>query len=111
MKYISVPVNAAAMERLDFDTCHPNDLLEVTFNEVEYAKLWQSGIIKEINDRLDVCIDDYEDEKLIGIENLVILKELVEDFLLADKNNMSLYKLKSQIDNAITFKTGIFFYF
>jgi hypothetical protein len=111
MKCISVPMTAEAMRKIDFDECNKDDVIEVILNDDEYDALWKSGVIKAINEHFDLIIDDYEDEKLIGVDNLVLLKRTVEEFWLGDQKNTALNKLMSQINNAITFNTGIFFYF
>jgi hypothetical protein len=111
VKCISVPVNHGAMQRLDVDRCIEGDLIDVTLTSSEFDFLWESGIFREINDRLGIFIDDYEDEKLVGIDNLLILKKLLEEYLLSDKSNIVLNKFISQVDRAIVFNTGIFFYF
>lgn len=49
MKYISVPVNTSAMERLDFDCCVDGDLIELTFDEDNYANLLKSNVINQLN--------------------------------------------------------------
>lgn len=111
MRYISVPVTVDAMKRLDVDQCIEGDLVKTFFNEVEYEAFWKSGIADIINCRFDVIIDDYEDEELTNMDQLIELKEIVEEFLLKDSENIAFNKLMDQVNNAINFKTGIFFFF
>jgi hypothetical protein len=111
VKCISVPVNHEAMQRLDVDRCIEGDSIEISLTSSEFDFLWKSGIFREINDRLGIFIDDYEDEELVGIDRLLILKKIIEGYLLRDKSSIILNKFISQVERAIVFNTGIFFYF
>lgn len=110
MKYLTVPVNTSAMERLDFDDCIDGDLIELTLDEEHYANLLKSNIINQLNSALKVNIDDYEDEKIVNIDNLVTAKTIIQNSINSN-NSEVLVQLLNQVDNAIKYKTGLFFYF
>ncbi|KDN13789.1 hypothetical protein BGI40_11300 [Snodgrassella communis] len=110
MKYITVPVNTSAMKRLDYDDCVDGDLIELTLNEDNYADLLKSNVINQLNTELGINIDDYEDEKIINIDKLIIARNIIENSITSNKNEV-LIQLLIQVDNAIKYKTGLFFYF
>ncbi len=108
MKTISVPLTMEAMERLDTDTCIDGDLQELELGELDYEKLWKSGIFEELNKNLDIIIDDYEDEK-IPLERLQEAITIVEN--LPQTNNPQTSALLDLFRVALELKTGVFFYF
>lgn len=110
MKYISVPVNTSAMERLDFDKCIDGDLIELTLDKDNYANLLKSNVIQQLNNELGLNIDDYEDEKITDIDKLIIARNIIENTIMSN-NSEVLIKLLTQVENAIKYKTGLFFYF
>ncbi|OCG38121.1 hypothetical protein A9G29_11110 [Gilliamella sp. Fer2-1] len=110
MKYITVPINTRAMKRLDFNDCVDGDLIELTIDEDNYANLLKSNVINQLNNALGINIDDYEDEKVIDIDKLIIAKHIIENSIISN-NSKVLIQLLTQVDNAIKYKTGIFFYF
>lgn len=110
MKYISVPVNTSAMERLDFDDCVDGDLIELTLDEDNYANLLKSNVINQLNNELGINIDDYEDEKITNLNKLITAKKIIQNSIISN-NSEILIQLLTQVDNAIKYKTGLFFYF
>lgn len=110
MKYISVPVNTSAIRRLDFDDCMDGDLIESTLDEDNYANLLKSNVINQLNNELGLSIDDYEDEKIINIDKLITGKNIIQNSIISNNSEL-LIQLLTQVDNAIKYKTGLFFYF
>ncbi|MDF3202095.1 hypothetical protein P3C29_25720 [Pseudomonas sp. 1912-s] len=110
MKLISVPLSQEALELLDVDACPKNKLEQLYMSETEYRQLTSSGIIDNINLKLGKIIDDYEDEKIQGtneIENtLSILKSST-----IPENPELLIKLIKLTNTALKNNTGIFFFF
>ncbi|MDF7670425.1 hypothetical protein PT276_04280 [Orbaceae bacterium ESL0721] len=98
------------MKRLDFDNCIDGDLIELKLNEDNYNELLKSNILNQLNNELEINIDDYEDEKIINIDQLIIAKNIIEKSIASNKKEI-LIKLLAQVDNAIKYKTGLFFYF
>lgn len=111
MKCLSVPVNTAAMERLEYDDCTDGDLVEVFLDDCDYKKLWGTGVFNLINDKLGKNIDDYEDERIIGLNDLYQAQEITNERALFNPSDDILNQLLSQINLAIKFDTGLFFYF
>ncbi|MWP62468.1 hypothetical protein [Gilliamella sp. Pas-s25] len=98
------------MKRLDFDDCLDGDLIELTLDEDNYANLLKSNVINQLNNALGINIDDYEDEKIINIDKLITAKYIIENSIISN-NSKVLIQLLNQVDNAIKYKTGLFFYF
>lgn len=111
MKCISVPVNTDAMDRLEYDECTDGDLVEVLLDEDNYNQLWNTGVFNLLNDKLDKNIDDYEDERIIGLNDLYQARMIINEKILSNPTDDVLNKLLSQVNLAINFNTGIFFYF
>lgn len=111
MKCLSVPVSTAAMERLEYDECTEDDLVEVFLDEVDYKKLWDTGVLNLINDKLGKNIDDYEDEGIVGLNDLYQAQAITNEKISLNPSEDILNKLLSQINLAIKRDTGIFFYF
>lgn len=110
MKCISVPTSQEAMSRLDFDECVDGDLIDMNITDEQYRSLVNLGLIRLMNDLFDICIDEFEDEKIVGIDDLTQAKLLIEnDFLPSENEAVNL--LLSQINKAIEYETGVFFYF
>jgi len=111
MKTIVVPTTIEAMEKLDFDACTPDDLVELRLSENEYNELWQSGVLDTLNQQLGLLIDDYEDESIIEEDKLLEAKNIVKNSVLKTKNVQVISKLLNQIELALRNNTGVFFYF
>ena len=114
MKQIIVPLSAEAMKKLDYDQADDDELYIVKLSEQEVDLLFEKNFFNEINNTIDTYIDDYEDEKIIDLRKLIILKNLLRDNLdkeWADippkiyQNILFLTKL------AIAKQTGLFFFF
>lgn len=111
MRCISVPVSLDVMNRLEYDKCIGGDLIDCYLDNNEYHILQNANIFHSINNLLDINIDDYEDERIIGIENLCKAQSVIKNSLSYDSSNRLLKLLLSQVEKAISFNTGVFFYF
>ena len=111
MKNITVPINQEAMEKLNYDECEENELVEFFLDEEQYKELWDSKVLEAINKKIDIIIDDFEDESICDIESLKLSRVIVIDFIKTNSPNNSLKKLLELIDISIENKTGVFFYF
>ncbi|UXY10993.1 hypothetical protein N7922_00220 [Kosakonia sp. ML.JS2a] len=111
MKCIAVPVNLEAMNRLDYDQCQEEDLVEVIFEEHDYNELWDSGIIEILNNQLGKNIDDYEDENITDLDELRQCRVIIGERINIVPSSIILEKLYSQVNLAIDYKIGVFFYF
>ena len=114
MKQIIVPLSAEAMKKLDYDQADDDELYIVKLSEQEVDLLFEKNFFNEINNTIDTYIDDYEDEKIIDLRKLIILKNLLRDNLNKEwadippkiyQNILFLTKL------AIAKQTGLFFFF
>lgn len=111
MKCLSVPVSTEAMERLEYNECMDDDLIEVFLDEVDYNKLWDTGVLELINDKLGKNIDDYEGERIVGLNDLYQAQAIINEKILLNPSEGTLRKLLSQINVAIKRDSGVFFYF
>lgn len=110
MKCISVPTSQEAMSRLDFDECIEGDLIDLNITDEQYQSLVKSGLIRLMNDLFDIYIDEFEDEKIVGVDVLNQARLLIENDFSPDKNEV-INLLLSQINKATEYNTGVFFYF
>ena len=107
MKIITVPNTIEAMKRMDFDECNSDELSEINLTEDEYTQLWESGILDTFNRKFNLLIDDYENESIVKMDNLLSAK----DVILKNNDSEVIKKLLTQVKLAITNNTGVFFYF
>jgi len=98
------------MKKLDYNKASPDDLIELTLSDDEFSKLWNAGIFALINDKCGTLITDYEDDQIVDIEalkNLIIILE-------AQKTNEAedlVQKIINIFKTAVSFGTGVFFFF
>lgn len=111
MKTITIPINTDAMARLDYGQSIEGDLKELELTHSAFYAIWQSGFFMEINIALDVMIDDYEDEEIIGEKKLLKLREVIIKFIDLHQEIKEFREILSKTDEAITYKTGVFFFF
>mgnify|MGYP001008123010 FL=1 len=114
MKQIIVPLSAEAMKKLDYDQADDDELYIVKLSEQEVDLLFEKNFFNRINEIIDTYIDDYEDEEIIDLRKLVILKNFLQDTSNQEwadippkiyQNILFLTKL------AIAKQTGLFFFF
>lgn len=74
MKQIVVPLSVEAMKKLDYDQADDNELYVFKLSEQEVNLLFEKNFFDKINEIIDTYIDDYEDEKIIDLRKLIILK-------------------------------------
>ena len=110
MKLIAVPLSQAAMERLDYDSNQDGDLCEIALADCDYKVLWETGVLDELNSKLGIMIDDYEDE-FIRIAQLPLAKKIVLNCVQIKQDVKPLLELLNQIELAEQKNTGVFFYF
>lgn len=54
------------MARLDMDEATDEELAVLQLGPEDFDALWQTGVLQDLNERLDILIDDYEDESVRG---------------------------------------------
>ena len=109
MKCISVPTSQDAMQRLDLDVSLEGDLIEVTISDEQFQSLIDTGVISRLNQFIEINIDEFEDEKIVGIRDLRLAKSILGQVSPSDCTSAEV--LVSQINKAIEYNTGVFFYF
>jgi identified by metaGeneAnnotator len=114
MKQIIVPLSAEAMKKLDYDQANDNELYVFKLSEQEVNLLFEKNFFDEINEIIDTYIDDYEDEKIIDLRKLIILKNFLQDNshqALADIPLRIYQNILFLTQLAISKQTGLFFFF
>ena len=72
--------------------------------------LWEIGVLNELNEKLGIMIDDYEDES-ITMEQLPGARKIVSNYIKRKQSVKSLVDLLNQIILAEQKCAGVFFYF
>ena len=114
MKQIIVPLSAEAMKKLDYDQADDNELYVFKLSEQEVNLLFEKNFFDKINEIIDTYIDDYEDEKIIDLRKLIILKNFLQDNLhqvLTDIPLRIYQNILFLTQLAISKQTGLFFFF
>lgn len=111
MYLISVPLNTAAMRRLDIDACVEGDLSETLLDDDAFAALWQTGVFTQVNRLLGVNIDQYEDQAIVGAPHLKVFSRVLRDCMAANPHVDALCLLKAQVERALALETGVYLYF
>ncbi|WP_050309286.1 hypothetical protein [Yersinia pseudotuberculosis] len=101
------------MSRLDFDKCIDGDVIDLNITDEQYRSLVELGLIRLMNDLFDICIDEFEDEKIVGVDSLTQARLLIENDFHSSENseNEAVNLLLSQVNKATEYETGLFFYF
>ncbi|WP_338383242.1 hypothetical protein [Yersinia pseudotuberculosis] len=101
------------MSRLDFDKCIDGDVIDLNITDEQYRSLVELGLIRLMNDLFDICIDEFEDEKIVGVDSLTQARLLIENDFHPSENseNEAVNLLLSQVNKATEYETGLFFYF
>lgn len=112
MKILCVPLSVDAMKRLEFDACLQDDLVELKLDQGEFDALWKSGFFAELNSKLDIMIDVYEDERIpydkidVGLE---VWGRFVND---NHYQEVTAFKMIGDLmELAKNKRTGVYFYF
>jgi hypothetical protein len=109
-RLIVVPTSKEAEQRLDYNKCTDNDLIEYNLNEVEFDELYDIGFFAELNDKLGLMIDDYESEEILE-DKLKNLEDVMECYLGENPRNILLSNLNNLFQVAYEKRTGVFFFF
>jgi hypothetical protein len=64
MKFISVPRDSIAEERLDYDMAEREELIELNLDGESFYKLLKADFFNSINKMIGKLIDDFEDEHI-----------------------------------------------
>lgn len=112
MKTICVPKDFAALNRLDHDENHTEDLIEVILTNHVLEQLLALGFFDAINKLIGSIIDDFENE---SITDPAMIKRVVKSDVFDHFNDKTLLKTAQAIKvlfvEALNRKTGIHFYF
>jgi hypothetical protein len=110
IKTICVPLDCVAMQDLDFNRASETQLLELKLTYLEFKKLWDIGVFAAINDSCSSLIDDFEEDSIVGIENLYNCLKAVKMVTNRDGVQDLMNQLEDLVQEAINRKTGIYFF-
>ena len=112
-RWIVVPLDQQAMRDLDVDKAKPEQMREWLLQEDEFSVLWSSGILQQVNDVADVNIDGFEDERLVGTDQVRLMTNVLIQRLAEAEGQLRsmLVKLIELCELAALCGTGIFFFF
>ncbi|MFD1246097.1 hypothetical protein ACFQ3H_13175 [Paralysiella testudinis] len=112
MKMMIVPLSKDGLEKLNFNCYTSEDVYQLTLTDIEIDTLFAIGFFQHINQALNIYIDDFEDTEIIDYRKLLIMKNIVGDYLRKHDEfhhiYQSIYKL---ICLALEKETGLFFFF
>jgi hypothetical protein len=110
---VVVPRDPESMELLYRSEAWEADLIMVPIDREQLRQIFSSGLIKKINDAFGIMIDEYEEDDIVGGDQIKIFKQILSDF----RNETSdltfidffLVKFEMLADKALELNTGIFF--
>jgi len=113
MKTICVPKDSLAQTHLDFDESQPGELIELNISDTTFNSLWEAGFFKSINKLTHSIIDNFEDERITEKDQLMkVLNSNLFNRKLYDKElHEVVEKIRDLFNKALTYNTGIYFYF
>lgn len=111
MRAIIVPKTIESQNELEYYTGVDDDLIIETISDAEMEYLFLTGPLNEVSLKLDKSfIAPYEEDRIIDISGLNLAKDLTIESIKKNKARV-LDVLLLQIDNAIKYRTGIYFLF
>jgi len=114
-RVITVPKDRQAEEMLDFDIAKQEELIELVLSEEEFSFLDRNGIIDLINNKGNTLIEDFEDDSVKGIENLLeVIKALrfkLNEFSKKSSQSQLIQNILILLEEALKSNTGVYFFF
>ena len=106
-------------DKRSIDLLYQNDIVDgnyivFSFNRTDFDKIIKTGIFELINNQLNVIIDSYEEDEIIGEEKIKALKKIFQDFIvnLTDPSLIYYFNVFCILSSkALDYGTGVFFYF
>lgn len=111
IRYITVPKDENAQNALNYNEATSEQLIEIHVAENEFKEIWDSGFFKLINSFSGSNIDTYETESITDID---VLKNILESKVFDNEKFVKIRlvrEIKELINDAISRKTSINFYF
>jgi len=111
-RYIVTPKDKRAEELLDLNNAPENDLIELVLTDEQFEKLTVFGVFSGLNDIVGTSIDDFEDECIKSSEKLRIGLKYFKAIPLEDETMVNIKeKIVSIFEEALSRKTGVYFFF
>ncbi len=112
-RIIVVPKDKIAEEALDFNGAKEEQLIEFPIGEEDFLFMYHNGIIDLININGDALVDDYEDDWVIGKDNLSkVIKALNLRIALGGNiKHQLMNNVLSLFEEAFNRDTGVYFFF
>lgn len=112
-RIVSMPKDVDAARMLNYDRALNDQLIELELDEELFYLLWREQIFDIINEVGNSNIDDYEDDVVIGADNLfqvIRALELKENTTDDDLNEL-VVKIRCLFEEALQRGTGVYFFF
>ncbi|UIR57315.1 hypothetical protein LZQ00_05735 [Sphingobacterium sp. SRCM116780] len=110
-RYILTPKTVEIANKLDQDLASSEELIEIVLTEDDYNGLEKLGFFSFLNDLVNVNIDDYEDEVIVGDDHIRKVLSSIDSFDKANKQKSLLNEIRELFREALIRKTGVYFYF
>jgi len=111
-RYIVTPKDKAAAELLDYNRATEDDLIELVLTEQQYNTLNYHNVFSSLNEILGSSIDDFGDELITGDNQLDMGLNYLKALNVKDEiANKVIEKMIYLFQEAISRKTGVYFYF
>ena len=111
MRYVIVPNNAEAANRLEYNLAAPEELIQIVLTENDFYRLEKSGFFSFLNNLVDANIDDYEDEVIQGRDNIQKVLTFIHDFNIGRQQKVLVNDIERLFTEALLRNTGVYFYF
>ena len=112
-KIVTVPLTTLAMDSLCYGQDPETDFVDHELSEAEFESLLTAGVIDDINQQLDVWIDEYEDEQVLGCDKIKLFEQVLAKY--NGKKDTPLFRALNIFAHcaevAKKAETGIFLYF
>ncbi|ULT24968.1 hypothetical protein KUH03_39865 [Sphingobacterium sp. E70] len=111
-RYIVTPKDKATVELLDYNKAADDDLIEFVLTEEQFNVLNCHNVFSGLNEILGCDIDDFEDESITDGTQLEMGLNYLNAIIVNDEGARKLLeKLIYLFQEAISRKTGVYFYF
>ncbi|WP_156305436.1 hypothetical protein [Sphingobacterium endophyticum] len=111
MRYIVVPKNAEAVNKLEYNIAAPEEFIEIVLSEDDFNRLEMSGFFSFLNNLVDVNIDDYEDDVIEGRDKIQKVLNYIHIFNIDSQRKFLINNIERLFKEAFLRNTAVYFYF
>lgn len=110
-RYIVVPKNAEAANKLEYNLAAPEELIEIVLSEDDFNGLEMSDFFSFLNNLVDVNIDDYEDDVIEGRDKIQKVLKYIHTFNIDSQQKFLINNIERLFKEAFLRNTAVYFYF